>query len=86
MELDRDGFSEEQLEEKIKKKLGELLHVPYDSVDMNQPMTNYGVDSMMSMELATWASRELCLNVTQLEVLSGLTAASLLKKAAVGLQ
>ena len=47
---------------------------------MNQPMTNYGVDSMMSMELTTWASRELGLGITQLEVLGGLTAASLAKK------
>ena len=83
---DNQGFNKEQLEEKIKKKLTELLQVPSEAIDMNQPMTNYGVDSMMSMELTTWASRELGLGITQLEVLGGLTVESLAKKGTLGLR
>lgn len=83
---ENDGFTAEKLEEQIKKKLGELLQLPSDAVDMNQPMAHYGVDSLMSMELTTWASKELGLGITQLEVLSGMTAASLVKKTIVGLQ
>ena len=86
MASDIQGFNKEQLEEKIKKKLTELLQVPAEVIDLNQPMTNYGVDSMMSIELATWASRELGLGITQLEVLGGLTAASLAKKGTLGLR
>ena len=86
MASDNQGFNKEQLEEKIKKKLTELLQVPSEAIDMNQPMTNYGVDSMMSIELATWASRELGLGITQLEVLGGLTAASIAKKGTLGLR
>ena len=48
-------------------------------------MTHYGVDSMMSIELTAWASKELGLGITQLEVLNGMTAASLVKKASLGL-
>lgn len=65
----------------MKKKLGKLLQVPSNNIDLNQPMTNYGVDSLMSMELITWASKELALNVTQLEVLGGMTGATMVKKA-----
>ena len=86
MASDNQRFNKEQLEEKIKKKLTELLQVPSEAIDMNQPMTNYGVDSMMSMELTTWASRELGLGITQLEVLGGLTVASLAKKGTLGLR
>ena len=86
MASDIQGFNKEQLEEKIKKKLTELLQVPSEVIDLNQPMTNYGVDSMMSIELTTWASRELGLGITQLEVLGGLTAASLAKKGTLGLR
>ena len=86
MASDNQGFNKEQLEEKIKKKLTELLQVPSEAIDMNRPMTNYGVDSMMSMELTTWASRELSLGITQLEVLGGLTVESLAKKGTLGLR
>ena len=83
---ENDGLTAEILEERTKKKLGELLQLPSDAVDLNKPMTHYGVDSLMAMELITWSSKELGLGVTQLEVLNGMTAASLLKKATLGLQ
>lgn len=83
---DDDGCTSEMVEERIKKKLGNLLQISSEALDLNQPMTNYGVDSLMAIELITWASKELGLSVTQLEVLSGLTAVSLVKKATVRLQ
>jgi len=86
MASDNDGFTVENLEERIKKKLSEMLQLPSESVDMNRPMTHYGVDSMMSIELTNWASKELGLDITQLEVLNGMTAASLVKKTTLGLQ
>ncbi len=70
----------------MKTKLGDLLQVPVDAVDLNKPMTHYGVDSLMAVELVTWVNQEFGLNVSQLEVLSGMTAASLVKKVTQSLQ
>ena len=84
MALDNDGFTVEELQKRIKRKLGEMLQLSSEAIDLNQPMIHYGVDSMMSIELTAWASKELGLGITQLEVLNGMTAASLIKKATVG--
>ena len=85
MTSDNDGFTVEKIEKRIKRKLGEMLQLSSETIDLNQPMIHYGVDSMMSVELTAWASKELGLGVTQLEVLNGMTAASLVKKATLGL-
>ncbi|KAL9982576.1 hypothetical protein ACROYT_G004638 [Oculina patagonica] len=39
---DNDGVTSDTLEERIKKKLGDLLQVPVDVVDLHKPMTHYG--------------------------------------------
>ena len=83
---ENDGLSAEILEQRIKRKLGELLQLPSDEIEVDKPMTHYGMDSLMAIELITWASKELGLRITQLEVLSGITAGSLLKKARLVLQ
>ena len=85
MAPDNDRFTVENLEKRIKEKLGEMLQLSSESVDLDQAMTHYGVDSMMSIKLTAWASKELGLGITQLEVLNGMTAASLVKKASLGL-
>ena len=58
------------------------MNMPPNAIDLHQPMTSYGVDSLMAIELTTWAKKELDVNVNQLEVLNGMNAASLLDKAA----
>lgn len=83
---DNDGVTSDALEERIKKKLADLLQLSVDAVDLNKPMTHYGVDSLMAIELITWVSQECGLKITQLEVLSGMTAASLVKKITQGLR
>ena len=83
---DNDGLTSDTLIERIKKKLGGLLQLSEDVVDLNIPMTHYGVDSLVAMELITWANREFNLHVTQVEVLNGMTAASLVKRATQGLR
>lgn len=52
-----------------------------DSIDLNQPMINYGIDSLMSVEMVTWASREWGVVISQLDILGGVTTKLLLEKA-----
>lgn len=83
---DNDSVTLDTLEGRIKKKLSDLLQTPADEVDLNMPMNHYGVDSLVAVELVTWISQEFGFNVSQLEVLSGMTAALLVKRITQGLQ
>ena len=65
----------------MKNKLGDLLCVNPDTIDLRQPMINYGVDSLMAVEMVTWASRELSVVISQLDILGGITTGLLLEKA-----
>lgn len=83
---DNVSVTSDTLEERIKKKLGDLLQTPADEVDLNKPMNHYGVDSLMAVELVTWINEEFGFNVSQLEVLNGMTAALLVKRITQGLR
>nr|BCA90129.1 probable polyketide synthase 1 [Temnopleurus reevesii] len=74
-------LSLEDLQKQVKNKLGDLLCVNPDSIDLRQPMINYGVDSLMAVEMVTWASRELSVVISQLDILGGITTGLLLEKA-----
>ncbi|XP_038061904.1 hybrid PKS-NRPS synthetase pytA-like [Patiria miniata] len=71
----------EDVEGALKEKLAELLFVSANSIDIQQPMINYGVDSLMAVEVVTWAATTLNVSISQLDVLSGITTAELLQKA-----
>ncbi|XP_041481149.1 probable polyketide synthase 1 [Lytechinus variegatus] len=74
-------LSLEDLQKQVKNKLGDLLCVNPDTIDLRQPMINYGVDSLMAVEMVTWASRELSVVISQLDILGGITTGLLLEKA-----
>ncbi|XP_072176746.1 probable polyketide synthase 1 [Diadema setosum] len=74
-------LSLEDLQQQVKNKLGDLLCVNPDTIDLRQPMINYGVDSLMAVEMVTWASRELNVVISQLDILGGITTGLLLEKA-----
>ena len=76
-----DEVSASEAEGALRGKLAELLLVPAASLDPGQPLVNYGVDSLMAVELVTWAAGALGVTVSQLDILSGMTAAQLLAKA-----
>ena len=75
-------MAQDDLAERIKQKLGNVMNMPPNAIDLHQKMTSYGVDSLMAIELITWAKKELDVNVNQLEILNGMTGASLLHKVA----
>ncbi|XP_071948884.1 probable polyketide synthase 1 [Antedon mediterranea] len=75
------SLSLEDIEKNVKQKMGKLLCVEPETIDVNQPMINYGVDSLMAVEMVTWASKELNVVVSQLDILGGITTKLLLEKA-----
>ena len=78
------SLDEEDMEMGIKSKMADLLCMPIDSIDIGQPMINYGVDSLVAIELVTWATNQLGVHISQLDILGGMTTASLLQKAKGG--
>lgn len=72
-----------QIEYGIKSKMAELLGMRIDAIDGKRPMTAYGVDSLVAMEIANWANdpHNLGLVISQFDILDGMTIATLLNKA-----
>ena len=76
-----DRLDAASVEKLLREKLGELLGVSPEAIDLTQPMTNYGVDSLVSIEFVNWANRSLGVVVSQLDVLGGITTEAILQKA-----
>ena len=68
------------LEASVKSKMADLLCMSEDAIDVSQPMVNYGVDSLVALEMVNWATNQLGVTVSQLDILGGITTAALLQK------
>ena len=52
------GITKHELaEQRMMTMLGEMLMVDIDTLDVDRPLTSYGVDSMMSTDIAGKGSR-----------------------------
>ena len=69
------------LEAEVKSKMADLLCMSQDAIDVSQPMVNYGVDSLVALEMVNWATNQLGVTISQLDILGGITTAGLLEKA-----
>ncbi|XP_077986126.1 putative polyketide synthase 1 [Glandiceps talaboti] len=74
-------LSLEDLENIVKKKLGQMICQAPEDIDISKPMIDYGVDSLMAVEMVTWASKELNVVISQLDILGGISTSVLLEKA-----
>ncbi|XP_070582058.1 uncharacterized protein [Ptychodera flava] len=74
-------LSIEDLEDMVKQKLGQMICQSPEDIDITKPMTDYGVDSLMAVEMVNWASKELNVFISQLDILGGMTTSLLLEKA-----
>jgi aryl carrier-like protein len=63
----------------IKSKMADLLGMQLDAIDTTQPMIDYGVDSLVALELVNWAITNLDVTISQLDILGGMSIADLLK-------
>eukprot|EP01107_Rhizomastix_libera_P002301 TRINITY_DN139_c0_g2_i2.p1 TRINITY_DN139_c0_g2~~TRINITY_DN139_c0_g2_i2.p1 ORF type:complete len:2631 (+),score=774.09 TRINITY_DN139_c0_g2_i2:57-7949(+) len=61
-------------------KLAELIGVDANTVNLDAPLTDFGVDSLAAVELATWLKTELGITTSQMEVLGGITSEQLLSR------
>ena len=76
-----DGISRDDLERKVVEKLGSLLMMSADDIDVSQPMIHYGVDSLISLDIVNWMRKEFNLQINQMDILEGLTSESLIEQA-----
>ncbi|CAH1244815.1 FASN [Branchiostoma lanceolatum] len=60
--------------------LGQILGMPPDQIDVDQPMTNYGVDSLMAIDIVNWMNKTFNRSVSQFDILSGMPASTLVEK------
>ncbi|XP_066289824.1 uncharacterized protein [Branchiostoma lanceolatum] len=77
-------LNEDDLRERVLEQLGQILCMPPDQIDPDQPMINYGVDSLMAVDVVNWMNKNFDLSVSQLDILGGMTASTMVGKAVVG--
>jgi acyl transferase domain-containing protein/NADPH:quinone reductase-like Zn-dependent oxidoreductase/NAD(P)-dependent dehydrogenase (short-subunit alcohol dehydrogenase family) len=52
------------------KKTADILRIPPSEVDPNRPMYQYGVDSLVALEVRNWITREMKANMALLDILA----------------
>ncbi|XP_078579316.1 uncharacterized protein LOC144863735 [Branchiostoma floridae x Branchiostoma japonicum] len=72
--------SADDLSGQLLDHLGQILGMPPDQIDLDQPMVNYGVDSLMAIDIVNWTNKTFNQSVSQLDILSGMTANTLVGK------
>lgn len=77
---DSDGETGELNEDSYKETVGQLLQMSAGDVDLNEKLINYGVDSLLAVEMATIFSKKYSKNVSQMDILGGITGTQLLAK------
>ncbi|KAI1772049.1 reducing type I polyketide synthase 10 [Hypoxylon cercidicola] len=64
------------LETHISRRFSNMTLTPYDNVDVNRPLVDYGMDSMVGAELRSWLYRSLKVDVPFLDILGRSTTLS----------
>jgi len=71
-------LSPEEKEKKIKEELASILFLSIDNIATEEPMVNFGIDSLMSVELVNWIKKEFNVKTTQMDILSGMSVKDLM--------
>lgn len=58
--------------EALVKKIADILRIPPSEVDASRPMYQYGVDSLVALEVRNWITREMKANMALLEILAAM--------------
>ena len=61
----------------LKKKLAKAMMMSVDDIDGAQPVSSYGVDSLVAVEVRTWVFKEIKADISVFDVLSNVPLASL---------
>jgi hypothetical protein len=57
--------------EGLQMKLGRVLGLPIDNIDLDSKLESYGVDSLVALELRNWMTKEMSADVAVFELLGG---------------
>ena len=63
------------------KKLGLMLQLPTDNVDASIPVVDFGVDSLVAVEIRSWFAKEIGADLPVLNILGGATMTELAQTA-----
>ena len=55
----------------VAEKLAKAMMIPREEIDLQRPVSSYGVDSLVAAEMRNWFFRDLKADVNVLELLSG---------------
>jgi len=56
------------------------MGVAAENIDLSRPISNYGVDSLMAVEIRSWLFTKAQADVSVFELLSNISISSLIKK------
>jgi NAD(P)-dependent dehydrogenase (short-subunit alcohol dehydrogenase family)/aryl carrier-like protein len=78
---DRSLLNSEASLELVTREIGNCIYGfmlrPIEDLDVGQPLTDLGIDSLITVEIRNWWRRKLGVEISTLEILSGGTIASL---------
>jgi acyl carrier protein len=55
----------------LREKVGRVLGAPAEKIDLQKPLTEIGLDSLMAVELRNWIEGELRVNLPVMELMQG---------------
>jgi acyl carrier protein len=64
------------VKEALARKLATTLSVPPSDIEMGRPLSDYGVDSLVAVELRNWFSKEVHADIAIFDILGGATIAN----------
>ena len=67
------------VEEALVGKIASVSMTPREDVDLEKPLTAYGMDSLVAVELRNWITKEMAANIPALEFIASSSLAGLAK-------
>ncbi|KAL9116075.1 MAG: hypothetical protein Q9227_000444 [Pyrenula ochraceoflavens] len=61
----------------LTKKLGRILSISAENIDMNKPLAEYGVDSLVAVELRNWIGKEFVTDISVFDIMGGMKIAGM---------
>ena len=61
----------------LKRKLAKAMMMAVEDIDGEQPVSSYGVDSLVAVEVRTWVFKEIKADISVFDVLSNVPLATL---------